>query len=492
MTVGIPVEVLVLLIPLIVTFIVPIFKPKPATAISFASFIIPFFVLLYKLMIGESFEFQLLDFPGPIGEFYLFGDAISYAIGLTICIVSAMVAVYSLSYMKHRFEEMKLNSETEFKKFFFFYNFYATSMLWLVFSGNLILLYIFLEISLITSFLLIYLYGYGNRQWVAILYFIWTNIAGVLALVGFLMIAYDNSTLALKSITSIGFTAWLLIFLGMIVKLPGLGPHIWLPWAHAEAPTPVSALLSPLTVGLAGYILLRVYLVDPWFIDTYKIPILIYAIISSIYAGFSVFKQDDFKRLLAYSTVSQMGYVLIAICLGPFGLIGVVIQYISHAFGKSILFMSAGSLIAVYHGLRDIGKMGGLHEYVPNISNSALMGFMTLGGVLTVGMFGEFFILYGIVDTFGNKLGMDLIDYLWLIIAVIVVFIISGLYSFYTLRRVFYRTPKEFETPKVSKLLYVPMYIIGLIAIVFIFPPLATGLVQNLIQNITSIIGGLT
>jgi len=254
--------------------------------------------------------------------------------------------------------------------------------------------------------------------------------------------------------------------------LPGLGPHIWLPWAHADAPTPVSALLSPLTVGLGAFVLVRMYEVDPWFIKEYAVPIFIYGVISSVYAGFAVFKQKDFKRLLAYSTVSQMGYVLIGLSLGAYGLMGVVIQYISHAFGKAILFMAAGSIIALYHGLRDVGKMGGLHEQIPTISNAALIGFMNLSGILTIGMFGEFFILKGLVDVFGLNLAA--------IVAVVFVFIISGLYSFYTLKKIFYGTPKDYEKAGVNRFLDVPLYVIGVLSILFIFPPLATVLLHSL------------
>jgi NADH-quinone oxidoreductase subunit M len=458
--------------PLIVSFVSPFLNPKRATYLTSISFIVPFFAGLYYLFQGTQTQITLAHLFPPIGEFYVLVDPISNAFGITVCIISAMVAFYSFPYMKHRFEEMELDVKSEFRKYILFYGLYAASMLWLVYSGNFIMLYIFLEISLITSFLLIYMYGYGNRRWVAILYFIWTNVAGVLTLIGFLIIALDNSTLAIKGISAISMLAWLLIFIGMLIKLPGLGPHIWLPWAHAEAPTPVSALLSPLTVGLAGYILLRVYLIDPSFVEAYRNPILVYAIISSIYAGFAVFKQTDYKRLLAYSTVSQMGYILIGLCLGTYGLLGVVIQYMSHAFGKSILFMSAGGIIAVFHGLRDIRKMGGLHEYIPSISNAALIGFMNLGGILAIGMFGEFFILKGVVDVYGMNLAV--------ILSLVFIFILSGWYSFYTLKRIFYGKPKGMETPRFSRYIDVPLYMIGILSILFLFPPLITALLDGL------------
>ncbi len=473
-----------ILIPLFATFILPFLRAREASAASAISFLIPMFVALAQLLTLQSYEVPVIGLPAPIGEFYVLVDPVSSAFGFTICLVSAMVALYSLPYMRHRFEEMLHEGEIrsiewEWRKYWFLYNLYAVSMLLLVYSGNLLQLYIFLELSLLASFMLIYMYGYGNRQWVGILYFVWTHIAGVLALLGFLTIAFTNQTLAIHSIAAVGFTAWLLIFLGMVVKLPGLGPHIWLPWAHAEAPTPVSALLSPLTVGLAGYVLFRVYTIDPSFVESYRDIILAYAILTSIYAGLSVFKQKDYKRLLAYSTVSQMGYVLIALCVGSAGMIGLVIQYISHAFGKSILFMTAGALIAVFHGLRNVEKMGGMHEYVPTIANAALLGFMTLSGILTIGMFGEFFILAGIAKVYGFSLPI--------IAAVVLVFIISGLYSFYTMRVIYYGKPAGYEKPKFSRLLDAPLYVIAFFSIVFIFPPLATAL----LDGIRMVVGGV-
>jgi formate hydrogenlyase subunit 3/multisubunit Na+/H+ antiporter MnhD subunit len=470
----------VLLLPLLVVCLAPLLTPKKATYLSSLSFMLPFFAILYCILFKGCDPIPIMTFSPPIGEIYLNLDFISHAFGLTICIVSAMVALFALPYMKHRFEEMELNVEGEFKKYIFLYQFYAASMLWLVYSGNLILLYVFLEIALITAFLLIYFYGYGNRRWVGQLYLIWSLIAGVLTLAGFLIIGIDNNTLALstgtiKGITTVGTIAWMFIFVGMVIELPVLGPHVWLPWAHAEAPTPLSALLSPLTVGLAGYVLLRIALIDYSFIEVYRMPILAYAIISSIYAGFSVFKQTDFKRLLAYSTVSQMGYMLAALCLGPFGLIGLVIQYMSHAFGKSILFSSAGGIIAVHHGMRDVNKMGGLHDSIPAISNAAVVGFLNLGGILTIGMLGEFFILRGVVETFGvNTKSLPIL------LAMIFMFILSVWYGFYTIRKVFYGKPKDTKRLEISRYLYVPLFIIGVISVLLLFPPLSTALIPGI------------
>ena len=469
-----------LLAPLIAVIVAPFFKPREAAVLSAVAFFAAFVGLLIDAFTGAYYRVDLVQAAEPVGNIYMFGDTVSHAFGFTIAFVSAMVALYSYPYMAHRFEEMGLG-EDEFKKYWFLYNLYAASMLWLVYAGNLILLYVFLEISLVTSFLLIYMYGYGNRQWVALLYFVWTHIAGALALVGFLLIGFENKTLALDSIKTVSFLAWLLVFLGMIIKLPGFGAHIWLPWAHAEAPTPVSALLSPLTVGLAAYVLLRIYFIEPSFIIDHRIPIFAYGVLTSVYAGLAVFKQNDYKRLLAYSTVSQMGYILIAFTLGAAGILGVVIQYISHAFGKSILFMTAGAIIATFHGLRDLNKMSGMHEFVPTISNAALLGFMNLSGILTIGMIGEFYILKGLADTFGLPSAINSIA-MATMLSVVTVFIISGLYSFYTMKRIYYGTPADYSKVLVHRLLDSPLYVIAILSILLLLPPFATWFIDALVR----------
>ena len=461
-----------LLLPLIVTFIAPFLRPKGAVYLSFFSFIIPFFYILHRLLTGISEEFHVMDFSPPIGEIYIFSDSISNAFGLAICLVSAMVAFFSLPYMQRRLEDMKLDMGREFRKYVFLYSLFGTSLLWLVYSGNLVFVYTFLEISVISFFLLIFLYGYDKRRWVSILYFVWMLVPGVLALVSFLIIGLENSTLALKGLGTVSMLAWALLFVGMIVKLPGIGLHPWLPWAYEQSPTPPLTLLI-MADGLAGYILLRIYLVDSWFIDAYRVPILAYALFSGVYAGFSVFRQTDYKRLLGYSSISQMSYMLVALCLGSYGLMGLVIQFISHSFGKSILLMTAGGIIALY-GMKDVRDMGGLHDYMPEISNAAVIGWMNLGGILTIGMLGEFFILRGVVDTFRLSL--------WVVIPTIFLFILSVWYGFYILRTIFYGRPRSSGKEKryASGYLYIPLFIIGLLSVLFLFPPLSPALAKGL------------
>jgi len=172
--------------------------------------------------------------------------------------------------------------------------------------------------------------------------------------------------------------------------------------------------------------------------------------------------------------------MLVALCLGSYGLMGLVIQFLSHSFGKSILLMTAGGVIALY-GMKDLKDMGGLHDHMPEISNAAVIGWMNLGGILTIGMLGEFFILRGVVDTFGLNL--------WVIIPAIFLFLLSVWYGFYMLRRIFYGRPRILKSEKkhVSGYLYIPLFIIGLLSVIFLFPPVAPALAKG----VGMIIGGV-
>jgi NADH-quinone oxidoreductase subunit M len=442
---------------------------------------------IYGLALGLNVLVPLGSLPSPIGNLYLISDGLSNSFGFTISLVSAMVALASYPYMQHRFKELGIGGESDWGTFYTLYNLYSVSMAWLVYSYNLLLTYIALELSLVFSFLLIYLYGYGNRRWVSILYFVWTHVAGVLFLIGIVIIAYTLGTLNIAALRAIPTLAWLIILIGLLIKLPSYGPHVWLPWAHAEAPTSVSALLSPLTVGLAAYILARLYLVSPQFIDSIRQYLLAYALIGGILAGFTVFRQGDYKRLLAYSTVANMAYLLVGLSLGQYGIIGLTLQYMAHALGKAILFMTSGAIIAAYE-TRDINKMGGLHTFIPSISNAALMGWLSLSGVFTVGLLAEFYLFLGLTSTIGLG-SYSLSVSLLVLIGLALLFILTAYYGFWALRRVFYGQPRGTYTKvHMDKLLYIPLYIMGFTSVLLLFPPFSTALLHSLQVSVIGVV----
>ncbi|MFP3216622.1 MAG: complex I subunit 5 family protein, partial [Vulcanisaeta sp.] len=457
---------------------------RVSATLASASFLPIIAYSLHNIAIGADYLVPLGALPSPIGDLYLISDGLSNSFGFTISLISAMVALTSYPYMEHRFKELGIGGKSDWGIFYALYNLYSVSMAWIAYSYNLLLTYIALELSLVSSFLLIYLYGYGNRRWVSILYFVWTHVAGVLFLVGIVITAYTSGTLNIAALGAIPTLAWTIILIGLLIKLPSYGPHVWLPWAHAEAPTSVSALLSPLTVGLAAYILARLYLVSPQFIDSVRQYLLAYALIGGILAGFTVFRQSDYKRLLAYSTVANMAYLLAGLSLGQYGIIGLTLQYMAHAFGKAILFMTSGAIIAAYE-TRDINKMGGLQTYIPSVGAAALLGWMSLSGIFTVALLGEFYIFLGLIDTLGFSL-----DTLWAFAGLAFMFILTGYYGFWALKEVFYGQPRrQYEKVKVDPRFVVPLYVLGLASVILLFPPASTSLISSILKAIGTVMG---
>src|SRR6476659_9893897 len=246
---------------------------------------------------------------------------------------------------------------------------FSMGMLGTVLATNLIEFYVFFELMLVPSFFLLAFYGYGERKRIALMFFFWTHAGAVVLLLGLLAMGFfaggfDYDTVR-QNVNKIP-DQWLILIvfalvIGLGVKLAAFLLHIWLPYAHSEAPTPVSALLSPAMIGIGAYALLRLWLellVGNY--SQYSIDINLWGLATMIYGGAMAMMQDDIKRVLAYSSISQMGYILFGIgSESTLGITGATLMYVSHGLGKAILFMMAGSII-LQTGTRSMSKLGGL------------------------------------------------------------------------------------------------------------------------------------
>lgn len=414
---------------------------------------------LASILAAVAASFPAWDSPivfgSPIGSFGFVVDQYSLPFVLGVLAVSILVALYSKPYMEKRFAELGGGS---WSTYYSAYTLFAASMLGVALSSNMIEFYLFLEISLITSFLLIALYGYGERIRVAFLYFIWTHAGAFLFLVGsfiyglskgsFDYIIFSQSGISYPFNGSSGIVdqglriaSFALILLGLLVKLPALGFHIWLPYAHAEAPTPVSALLSPNLVGLAGLGLYRILVIlYPGEMIKYQWVLITWALLTIIYGGILALYQDDFKRLLAYSSISQMGYIFLGLStMTPAGVAGALLHYLSHAFGKASLFMSAGNIIVMGHGLRSISRMGGLARSMPLTAASSLTGFLTISGLPpTIGVVSKFFIIAGTAQLLFTLPGIGVGAVSAAVVAIIAGFGLTIAYSFIAMKRIYF------------------------------------------------------
>ena len=306
-------------------------------------------------------------------------------------------------------KEIKQYVNTQVGLYFALYLAFSMGMLGTVLATNLIEFFVFFELMLVPSFFLIAFYGYGARTRIALMFFFWTHVGAVVLLLGLLAMGFfaggfDYDTVK-SNVTKIP-AQWMSIIIfslvvGLGVKLAAFLLHIWLPYAHAEAPTPVSALLSPAMIGIGAYGLLRLWLeLLTGNYTQYSFYINIWGLATMIYGGAMALMQDDIKKVLAYSSVSQMGYILFG--LGSESILGITggtLVYVTHGLGKAILFMMAGSII-LRTGTRSMSKLGGLAGKMPYTAVIAMIGGLTIIGVPpTSGFMSEWILFGGVLQT---------------------------------------------------------------------------------------------
>ena len=428
----------------------------------------------------------------PIGFFGLNADGLSVPILFTIALLCTLMSVYSIPYMRHIIGEDK--------KQFGLYNalllLYSVGMMGAVLATNLIEFYLFFELMLIPSYFLIAKWGYGDRDRISFMYFMWTHIGALAFLAGILSIGYLSGSFDLATIVTQTIPAnlrtWivLLMVVGLLVKMAAFGLHIWLPHAHAEAPTPISALLSPAMIGIGGYAIVRLVMtILPTAFLEVSTALAVWAVVTMFYGGAMALVQDDIKRLLAYSSVSQMGYILLGITsVQALGVSGSMFQYVTHGLGKGILFMVAGAIIMQTHGLRSISKMGGLASKMPITATAALIGFLTIMGIPpTSGFISEFLIFLGsfkeaFTTTSTLRLGLS-------ILGVISTVLTAG-YSLWAVKRIFFgKLPDELNNVTEPPMTVTgPLLVLAAISIILgIFPDLVERL---LLPAVKVIVGG--
>jgi len=498
---SIPFLWIALLSPLASALLILFFKDKKITALLASGSL---FVSAGSLLAAYVIHAASRPWSDPLslnvvglGTFGLLLDAPSFLVAFSIAVTTALIALYSLPYMHHRYEEMKHEgiSPPGWRSYYFLFQLFSLAMIGTVLSTNIIEFYVFLELTLIPSFLLIAFYGYGDRIRIAIMYLLWTHVGALLFLIGALTVGFQKGfdfidmTSGYKlgmgeGITLAVYAFWLMI-IGLSVKLAVLGVHMWLPYAHAEAPTPISALLSPNLIGLGAAMMFKiVYVVFPNTFASNSPLLAVWALATIIYGGLMALNQTDFKRLLAYSSISQMGYLLLGLSsVTSYGFAGTFLHYMVHAFGKAILFGVAGIIIVTYHGLRDITKMGGLAEKMPYTAALALLGFMHITGIPpTAGLWSEYLIIRGVVE---KALGLGTAWYVGVAVALLIGIGLSTAYAFLTMKRVFYGSLKVGNAHEAVSQLLVPLVILAALGVLSFL--LASPLIDPLVTQLSQI-----
>jgi NADH-quinone oxidoreductase subunit M len=275
---------------------------------------------------------------------------------------------------------------------------------------DLFLFFLFWEVMLIPMYLLIAIWGHENKAYAAMKFFIFTQVSGLLMLVAILLLAWQGQQangswsfsyfdlLGVHPGAGLSFLTMLGFFLAFTVKLPGFPFHTWLPDAHTQAPTAGSVLLAGILLKTGAYGLLRFCI--PLFPEaSAKLAPIAMALGAAgvIYGAVLAFAQDDFKRLVAYSSVSHMGFVLLGLyAWNSLAIQGAVLQMVAHGVSTAALFMLAGALQHRLH-TRDMRKMGGLWHQAPRMGACAMFFAVASLGLPGLGNFvAEFLVLAGL------------------------------------------------------------------------------------------------
>lgn len=435
-----------------------------------------------------------------LGSFTLRADGLSTPIALTIAILCTLISIYSIKYMEH---------EHALGQYFSLYLLYAAGMIGTVLVTNLAAFFLFFELMLIPSWALIGVWGTGLRERIAFKYFMFTEAGALSLLAGIVATGYIAKTFDVFEIShgmvgvdlgvQIGIVVAML--LGLFVKMAIFPLHTWLPDAHAEAPTPISALLSPAMIGIGGYAAIRIVYTGFPSVITAQTPqfmfiISVLALITMTYGGYLAFAQDDIKRLLAFSSISQMGYMLFGIAsVSTIGVVGAILLYVSHGLGKAVLFMVSGVLIHEFK-TRSIKELGGLAGKMPYTAVATLIGFLGLMGFpYIIGFWAELYVFAGSMYTalqgFGSIIEPNAIRVLITSLA-IVASVLTASYGLWTIRRIFYGQPTE-KTKHAKEgpmIMIIPIMILAAIALILgIYPGLLANSASRFISELLGSLG---
>jgi len=277
--------------------------------------------------------------------------------------------------------------------------------------------------------------------------------------------------------------------IGFAVKMAIVPLHMWLPDAHGEAPAPMSALLSGVIIGAGGYAVLRISLgtvysaMMPIVGNEFLYILSFFGVLSAFYGSFLALAETDIKRIIAYSSISHMGYILFALSLFPFadGITGGVLHLVNHAASKGLLFLTAG---AVMHqtGVRNIKEMGGLASKMPLTAIASAVAAFSIGGIPPFACFiSEFHIFVGAVTAAGSDGSYYLPTVLMLIATVF-----SLAYVLRYFWKVFLESPTVQRNDIKDPHIFINIAMIALAAFVVILG-IYPGIFIDLIHAVTSI-----
>jgi proton-translocating NADH-quinone oxidoreductase chain M len=402
------------------------------------------FVIIPSLGLGSAGAYQEIYPWSQLGHFGLKLDGLSIPFAITIYLLCTVVVFYSKPYMIRKimnefnqtktginekndyFEDkdikndnncigdtsslvlsgdQKLYLNSQMGLYFALYLAFSMGMVGTILATNLVEFYAFFELMLVPTFFLIAFFGYGNRKKVTFIFFLWSAVGALILLLGLLAIGFfsggfDYDVIKANAVKiPINWINLILfsILIGFGIKLGSLFLHVWLPETYTMSPTPVSVLISSAMTGIGAYGIIRIWLdLLSTHYAGYGIYLEIWGVATMVFGGAMALMQNDIKKVLAYSSISSMGYILFGIgSESVLGISGAILLYVTHGLGKALLFMMAGSVI-LQTGTRNMNNLGGLSSKMPYTAVLTMIGALTIMGVpITSGFMAEWVLFNG-------------------------------------------------------------------------------------------------
>ncbi len=381
------------IIPLTAAFLIPLVGKKIKVAGEILSGAATFSLLAVSLLIASSvITHKVLIYKVgnwmPPGGIAMVVDSLSAFMLVTVNIVAFLAAVYSMDYIK---------KFTDTWKFYSLFMLMLSGINGVLIAGDIFNLYVMLEIAAISGYFLV-AFGTGAKELeAAFKYAVMGIVASAFILLGIAFLYSYTSTLnmadmasvlALKEPARIMQFVTVLFIMGFGLKAALVPFHAWLPYAHSSASAPISAMLSGVSIKVLGLyararILFNVFGMSP----AVSSILIVLAVISMLAGSVLAFGQSDIKRLFAYSSISQIGYIALGLAIAtPLSLLGALFHLFNHSLCKSLLFLNSGSIERIT-GTRDMNKMSGVLSEAPVTGYTGLVGAFSICGMPPLGGF---------------------------------------------------------------------------------------------------------